>query len=60
MKAQPRTPGVRRQPVSSAVSHRIEAAIAREMARYDVSRSFVIAVACAHALGVKLDDDEEY
>lgn len=57
---QPRIPGTRRLPVSSAVNARIESAITREMSRFSVSRSFVIAVAVTHALNVKLDDNEEY
>lgn len=59
-RSQPRIVGVRRQPVSSAFAARIERAVEREMSRYGASRSFVIAVAVAHALGVELDKDEEY
>lgn len=46
--------------MSTAVVESIERAISREMSRYGVSRSFVIAVAVAHALDVKLSKDEEY
>lgn len=50
---QPRLKGERREPVSSAFMHELERAIRREMARFHVSRSFVIATAVAEALGVK-------
>jgi hypothetical protein len=46
--------------MATAVNARIERAIEREMARYGVSRSFVLAVAAAHALNVELKDDEVY
>lgn len=60
---QPRIPGMRRKQMSAAMNDRIEAAIRREQNRYKgyvISRSFVIAVAIAHALNVKLSDEEEY
>jgi hypothetical protein len=50
---QPRLVGERRQPVSSAFMAELERAVRREMARFHVSRSFVIATAVADALGVE-------
>lgn len=50
---QPRLVGERRQPVSSAFMAELERAVRREMARFNVSRSFVIATAVAYALDVK-------
>lgn len=52
MRFQPRTRGAHRLPVGSAFRPEVERAVQREMARFDVSRSFVIATAVAHALGV--------
>jgi hypothetical protein len=46
-----------RQPVSSALLREVERAVRREMTRWNVSRSFVIATAVAHALGVEEQPD---
>jgi hypothetical protein len=54
---QPRYRGGR-IPVHSAFIPGLEQAIQREMARFGVSRSFVIATATAFALGV--DDQPDY
>lgn len=59
-RTQPRTPGIRRRPVGSAVDRAIERAIEREMDRYGVSRSFVIAVALAYTFGIQLDERTDY
>jgi hypothetical protein len=53
---QARIPGARRLPVHSAFASQLETAIQREMRRYKVSRSFVIASCCAYALGVEAPD----
>lgn len=53
MRHQPRTRGLKRLPVGSAFQKEVEAAVRREMRRFGVSRSFVIATATAWALGVK-------
>jgi hypothetical protein len=42
------------------VAQDIERAISREMQRYSVSRSFVIAVALAYTFGIDLDGNEDY
>lgn len=60
VRSQPRIPGHRRHHVGTALSQRIDRAVEREMARYGVSRSFVIAIAVAFALGVNVDADEDY
>lgn len=52
--AQPRIPGTRRRPMGTAAEPALETAIRREMDRYDVSRSFVLAECAAYALGVTL------
>jgi hypothetical protein len=52
MKNQPRIPGYRRTPMGTAVITEIERAIRKEMKRYDVSRSFVIANALAFTFGI--------
>jgi hypothetical protein len=59
-KTQPRVPGLRRRQVSTALNAKIERAVEREMAHFRASRSYVIAVAVAHTLGVELDDEEDY
>jgi hypothetical protein len=43
--------------VGSAFSPELERAIRQEQTRFHVSRSFVIATACAHALGVEEQPD---
>ena len=53
MKIQPRIKGVTRTPMGTAVIDQIERAIQKEMARYGVSRSFVIANALAFTFGIK-------
>lgn len=56
MRIQPRT----KEPkltVGSKFLPKLERAVQREMRRFNASRSFVIAVAVADALGVKLDYD---
>lgn len=55
-RSQPRVRGKVRTACHTAVEDRIERWIAREQARYNVSRSFVIAVACAYAAGLDLED----
>jgi hypothetical protein len=55
---QPRLVGVRRTPMGTAVISPLEDAIASEMRRYGVSRSFVIATCVAYALGV--DEQADY
>jgi hypothetical protein len=52
-RSQARIPGVKRRRYSTAVLNQIEAAIEREVARYAVSRSFVIANALAYAFGIR-------
>jgi hypothetical protein len=47
-----------RVPVSSAFLDAVEAAVAREMRRFNVSRSFVIATAVAYAL--KVEEQADY
>lgn len=46
-----------RVPVSAGLIRDIEMAIHDEMKRYNVSRSFVIAVALAHTFGIKEQED---
>lgn len=60
IKTQPRVRGVRRKQMSTAVNRKIERWIEGEMRRYKCARSFVIAVACAHAGNIDLDEGEEY
>jgi hypothetical protein len=57
---QPPLPEGPRQPIGAAVAHDIERAIEREMQRYRVSRSFVIAVALAYTFGIELDERTDY
>lgn len=57
-RSQPRLVGFSRRPVSSAFIDRLEKAVRAEMDRFGVSRSFVIATAVAHALGV--NDQPDY
>lgn len=52
MRCQRRIPGQPRTPLHTAVITEIEKRIARVMVEYDVSRSFVIAVALADFFGV--------
>jgi len=52
---QRRIKGVRRLHVGTAILKDIEKCIAREMARYGVSRSFVIANALAYTFGVDFE-----
>ena len=59
-KSQPRIPGHSRRPVGSAFEDRLEQAVQAEMRHFGVSRSFVIAVATADALGVELDVRHDY
>lgn len=47
-----------RIPAHTGLITEIELAIRREMARFGVSRSFVIATACAFAFGI--DEQEDY
>lgn len=58
IRMQRRIKGIKRQPVHSAFIEEIERAVQREMRFFRVSRSFVIATAVAHALGV--DEQEDY
>lgn len=60
LRTQPRVPGRRRRQLSTAVSSKIERWIEGERRHFNVGRSFVIAVACAQAAGIKLEDDEDY
>lgn len=53
MKIQPRIKGMTRTPMGTAVIDQIERAIQKEMARYGVSRSFVIANALAFTFNIK-------
>jgi len=53
MKIQPRIKGYTRTPMGTAVVDQIEKAIRKEMARYGVSRSFVIANALAFTFGIE-------
>ena len=46
-----------RDPLPSCVLKEIRDAVEREAARYNVSKSFVIAVALAHAFGIKKQED---
>lgn len=57
---QPRLMEGRRAPITSAIAHDIERALAREMDRYGVSRSFVVAVALAYTFGIELEDNADY
>lgn len=54
MRIQPKTKEEKQQ-VGSRFVPKLEAAVEREMKRFKVSRSFVIAECVAFALGVKLD-----
>lgn len=54
-KRQKRISGQRRKPMSTAVEARIERWIQRQMAVFNVARSFVIAVAIADAAGIDID-----
>jgi hypothetical protein len=60
IRTQPRIPGTRRLPIGSAIDHAIERALNREMLRYGVSRSFVVAVALAYTFGIELDENADY
>ena len=60
VRIQPRQLGITRQPIAAAVAHDIERAITREMHRYGVSRSFVVAVALAYTFGIELQGPEDY
>ena len=55
MQTQKRINGYRRARMSTAVESQIEAAIKKECARYDVSRSFVIANALAFTFSIEVD-----
>jgi hypothetical protein len=57
---QPRLPNGRRQSIAAAVAHDIERALEREMRRFGVSRSFVVAVALAYTFGIDLDETADY
>ena len=57
--SQPRI-GVRRLPQSAALEARIASAVEIEARRYNVSRSFVVAVAIADVLGINLDKALRY
>jgi hypothetical protein len=46
-----------RTPVGSAFMDKLEAAVEKECKRFGVSRSFVIAVAVAHSLGINEQPD---
>lgn len=56
--AQPGVLGHPRRQLSTRVHRRIEEAIRREQARYGVSRSWVIARACAFAFNIVEDKDD--
>ena len=55
MRSQRRIPGVTRRHMSTAVLKEIEQCIDREMARYGVSRSFVIANALAYTFSIDFE-----
>lgn len=55
MRSQRRIPGFKRKPMSTAVLTEIEQCITREMARYGVSRSFVIANALAYTFSIDFE-----
>ena len=55
MRIQPRIKGYTRRPYNTAVIDQIEKAIEKECARYDVSRSFVIANALAYTFGISTE-----
>ena len=55
MRSQRRIPGVHRKAMSTAVLKEIELCIEREMARYGVSRSFVIANALAYTFSIDFE-----
>lgn len=55
MRSQRRIPGLKRKPMSTAVLAEIELCIEREMARYGVSRSFVIANALAYTFSIDFE-----
>lgn len=52
MKIQRKIIGRRRTPMSSALAQEIKKRIVAESVRYGVSKSFVIANACAFAFGI--------
>ena len=56
----PRIPGISRQQVGARVDAAIERALSREMARYGVSRSFVIRNALAYTFGIELGKLDDY
>lgn len=57
---QPKDPNGPRLPIGAAVARAIESAIERECVRYNVSRSFVVAVALAYTFDVPLDAAADY
>ena len=58
--SQPRIAGVRRLLQSAALEARIMDRVLIEARRYNVSRSFVVAVALADALSIDLDEAFRY
>lgn len=57
---QPRIPGLTRIPTGSSLPTRVREAVEREAKHFRCSKSWIIVVAAAHALGVQLSPEEEY
>ncbi len=55
-RSQARIPGLRRLPMGTAVGLKLETAVRKEMARYGVSRSCVIANALSYTFDIPLED----
>jgi len=53
---QKRIPGMRRKHYGTAVEKKIEEALEKEVARYGVSKSFVIANALAYVFDIEVED----
>lgn len=56
-RSQPRHRGVTRQPIGTSVIDAIERQLEREMKRWNVSRSFVVATVLAYHFNVNEQDD---
>ena len=58
--AQPRIPGLRRVPTWGGLHPDVRRAVERDAARFGVSRSWVLSVAVATAMGIELSHKERY
>ena len=57
VQSQPRIAGIKRMPRSSSFLEILDRAVEREANRFNVSKSFVIAVAVSDALNIDIDYD---